>query len=61
MSYLNYGPTLHESVGGIILRHSRTNTWRNIQRKFDKPVMCLHLYLPTTDRGDVHSNGEVPA
>jgi hypothetical protein len=40
MPYLNYWPSLHDSVGGIILRHSRTNTWGNIQRKFDKTVMC---------------------
>jgi hypothetical protein len=40
MPYLNYWPTLHDFVGEIILRHCRTNTWGNIQRKFDKPVMC---------------------
>jgi hypothetical protein len=39
MPYLNYKPTLHESVGGIILRRSHTNTWGSIQLKFDEPEM----------------------
>ena len=44
MPYLNYWPTLHESVGGIILRRSHTNTWCDIQLKFDKPVMCWQVF-----------------
>jgi len=39
MPYLDYWPTLRESVGELKLRHSYNNKCCNVQHKFDKPVM----------------------